>query len=340
MTDKGSRSLPFETPHAEIRRLLAENARLRQLLIAHGIPIPPLGPEARPADDQSPSGTLSHVPIATACVAAKKEETRENNEEARSRPTTARSIGQQIVLFRSLFRGRDDVYARRWQSADGRSGYMPASLKDWNAINRSRPEDRKKVDQATRTLLPLDDAVIESHLSGRETIGVYPLLPDENCYFLAIDFDKKTWMDDARAFLATCQELNVPAAMERSRSGNGAHVWIFFDRALPASIARKLGCLLLTRTMERRHQLGLDSYDRLFPNQDTMPKGGFGNLIALPLQFRPSQVGNSVFIDGDLHPYPDQWQSSPPSRGCRSVLLKSSSPTHSVRAPSSASGSA
>jgi len=208
-----------------------------------------------------------------------------------------------------LFRGRDDVYARRWQSADGaRSGYMPASLKDWDAINRSRPEDRRRVDQATRTLLPLTDAVIEGHLSGRETVGIYPLLPDETCHFLAVDFDKKTWADDARAFLATCQELNVPAALERSRSGNGGHVWLFFDRALPASTARKLGCLILTRTMERRHQLGLDSYDRLFPNQDTMPKGGFGNLIALPLQFRPSQAGNSVFIDSDLRPYADQWQ--------------------------------
>jgi superfamily II DNA or RNA helicase len=215
---------------------------------------------------------------------------------------------QRIALFRSLFRGRDDVYARRWQSADGRSGYMPASLKDWNAINRSRPEDRRKVDQATRTLLPLTDAVIERHLSGRETIGIYPLLADETCCFLAVDFDKKTWADDARAFMAMCHDLGVPAALERSRSGTGAHVWIFFDTAVSVATARKLGSLLLTRTMERRHQLGLDSYDRLFPNQDTMPKGGFGNLIALPLQFGPRQVGNSVFIDADLAPYPDQWQ--------------------------------
>ena len=123
-----------------------------------------------------------------------------------------------------------------------------------------------------------------------------------------MDFDKTTWADDARAFLATCQALSVPAALERSRSGNGGHVWIFFDRALPAALARKLGSALLTRTMERRHHLGLDSYDRLFPNQDTMPQGGFGNLIALPFQRAPVTAGNSVFIDADLHPYPDQWQ--------------------------------
>jgi hypothetical protein len=102
--------------------------------------------------------------------------------------------------------------------------------------------------------------------------------------------------------------LNVPAALERSRSGKGGHIWIFFERALPAITARKLGCLLLTRTMERRHQVGLDSYDRFFPNQDTMPKGGFGNLIALPLQFAPRKAGNSVFIDSDFRVLPDQWQ--------------------------------
>jgi superfamily II DNA or RNA helicase len=137
---------------------------------------------------------------------------------------------------------------------------------------------------------------------------VYPLLTDESCWFLAIDFDKKTWEKDTLAFMAMCQELNVPAAVERSRSGNGAHVWIFFDCAISASTARKLGCVVLTRTMERRHQVGLDSYDRLFPNQDTMPKGGFGNLIALPLQRQPRKQGNSVFLDSELRPYPDQWQ--------------------------------
>jgi len=184
---------------------------------------------------------------------------------------------------------------------------MPAAEKDWKAINRSRPEDRKKVDQKTRKFFPLTDTVIENHLLGKETIGVYPLLPDETCWFVAVDFDKKTWQADSLAFMDTCRELNVPASLERSRSGNGGHVWIFFDRAVPAITARKLGCVILTQTMERRHQLGLDSYDRFFPNQDTMPKGGFGNLIALPLQAAPRKIGNSVFIDSDFRPYPEQW---------------------------------
>jgi hypothetical protein len=209
---------------------------------------------------------------------------------------------KRIALFRSLFRGREDVYARRWEKGDSASGYSPAAVKDWNAINRSRPEDRKKVDQKTRRFLPLTDAVVENHLLGKETVGVYPLLADETCWLLAADFDKKTWEYDSQAFLQTCHEMDVPAALERSRSGKGGHIWIFFDRAIPAITARKLGCLILTRTMERRHQVGLDSYDRFFPNQDTMPKGGLGNLIALPLQFAPRKLGNSVFVDSDFKP--------------------------------------
>jgi len=150
--------------------------------------------------------------------------------------------------------------------------------------------------------------VIENHLLGNETIGAYPMLPDETCWFLAVDFDKKTWQEDSRVFMDTCRDLNVPAALERSRSGNGGHVWIFFDRAIPAITARKLGSVILTRAMERRHQLGLDSYDRFFPSQDTMPKGGLGNLIALPLQGVPRKTGNSVFVDPDFHPFPNQWE--------------------------------
>jgi superfamily II DNA or RNA helicase len=276
---EGMQLVPFETADAECTRLREENVRLRQLLAEHHILIPPNQPV-------NPGTAKSVLPL------------EDRKERARKR----------IALFRSLFLGREDVYARRWESPDGRSGYSPAAQKDWKAINRSRPEDRKKVDQKTRQYFPLTEAVIENHLLGNETIGVYPLLLDETCWFLAVDFDKKTWQEDSRAFMDTCQELNVPAALERSRSGNGGHVWIFFDSAIPATTARKLGCVILTRAMERRHQLGLDSYDRLFPSQDTMPKGGFGNLIALPLQGVPRKTGNSVFVDPGFQPYPDQWE--------------------------------
>jgi superfamily II DNA or RNA helicase len=211
-----------------------------------------------------------------------------------------------IKLFRSLFRGRDDIYALRWESRNGRSGYSPACAREWEQNDDGTY--RLKKDAGNREYFPLTDEVIRNHLTGKCTAGIYPLLTDETCWFLAVDFDKKTWQDDARAFLETGKEMGVPAALERSRSGNGGHVWIFFDQPLSASTARKLGCAILTRTMERRHQIGLDSYDRFFPNQDTMPKGGFGNLIALPLQREPRDKGNSVFLDENLLPHPDQWQ--------------------------------
>ena len=135
--------------------------------------------------------------------------------------------------------------------------------------------------------------------------GVYPMLLDETCLFLAADFDKENWQEDVAAVRDTCRELEIPVAVERSRSGNGAHLWVFFEEAIPAILARKLGAYLLTATMERRPDIGLDSYDRFFPNQDTLPKGGLGNLIALPLQKHPGSPDNSVFLDDDLDPWQD-----------------------------------
>jgi len=210
------------------------------------------------------------------------------------------SPDEKVKLFRSLFRGREDVYALRWEGRNGKTGYSPACRKVWSNPLSKRPDEPKEY-------FPLTDQVIHNHLTGKITAGVYPLLADETCWLLAADFDKATWLDDVRAFLQTCAEWKVPAILERSRSGRGGHIWIFFEAPLPASLARKLGAAILTRTMERRHQLGLDSYDRFFPSQDTMPKGGFGNLIALPLQHLPRRHGNSVFLDGDFNPHPDQW---------------------------------
>jgi superfamily II DNA or RNA helicase len=153
----------------------------------------------------------------------------------------------------------------------------------------------------------LNDQVIHDHLSGKVIAGIYPLLKDETCCFLAVDFDKATWSDDASTFLQTCSQWNIPACLEKSRSGKGAHIWIFFEQPIPASLARKMGAAILTRTMEERHHVGLDSYDRMFPNQDTLPKGGFGNLIALPLQHVPRTSGNSVFLADNFQPHEDQW---------------------------------
>jgi superfamily II DNA or RNA helicase len=227
---------------------------------------------------------------------------------ASNAPSAApRSPEEKIALFRSLFRGRPDVYPTRFVSVKtGKPGYAPA------CSNKFRPGvcelPRVKCGECpNQAFRPADDVAAREHLLGHHVMGAYPMLGDETCWFLAVDFDKGSWADDVRAFAGTCRRLGMPVAIERSRSGNGAHAWFFFAEPVGASIARKMGCHVLTETMAIRHDLSMESYDRLFPSQDTMPRGGFGNLIALPLQFEARKLGNSVFLDDDLHPHPDQW---------------------------------
>ena len=194
----------------------------------------------------------------------------------------------------------------------GRVGYAPVCGNEWIRGICEKPR-MKCGDCPHQKWLPVTDDVIRSHLLGVDArgrsfvAGVYPLLLDEHCFFLAVDFDGGGWGEDARAFVETCGRLGVSTALERSRSGNGGHVWIFFAEAIPAALARQLGAHVLTETMERRPEAGLKSYDRFFPNQDTLPRGGFGNLIALPLQKAARELGNSVFVDEALHPHEDQW---------------------------------
>ena len=211
------------------------------------------------------------------------------------------SPSEKIALFRALFRGRDDVYAKRWEAHDGRHGYSPV-LRPEIRRARGRPVE---LDQCMR----LTDEAIRSHLEGAIVLGVYPLHVDATTAFLAIDFDKGAWIDDVRAVSAACDSIGLPHAVERSRSGAGAHVWIFFDRLVPAALARNLGCVILTAAIDRRSQIASSSYDRLFPSQDTLPRGGFGNLIALPLQGVSRRLHeNTVFLTPTLaEPHPDQW---------------------------------
>jgi len=223
-------------------------------------------------------------------------------------PAAPSTALEKIALFRSRFRGRDDIYPRFWSNArTGRKGYAPACGNEW--IRGVCEKPRVKCGECSnQAFLPVEDKVILDHLQGRHVVGVYPLLTDDTSWFLAADFDKASWTDDVAAFTETCRTHGLPAAVERSRSGNGAHVWFFFSAPMAASAARQLGCYLITETMSRRHQLSMGSYDRLFPNQDTLPRGGFGNLIALPLQHGPRQMGNTVFVDNQFVPHPDQWR--------------------------------
>jgi hypothetical protein len=213
---------------------------------------------------------------------------------------------EKISLFMSLFKGRNDVYAKKWQNKKGFSGYSPHCLNEWTPGICNKP--RVKCSSCNQQRYsPLNESAIERHLRGAIIIGIYPMEVNETCNFLAIDFDKKGWEEDISVIRDTCSHFDIPVAIERSQSGNGCHAWFFFDEKISAVLARKFGTSLLTYSMNKRHKIPFRSYDRLFPNQDTMPKGGFGNLIALPLQKRPRANGNSVFIGGDFMPYPDQW---------------------------------
>ena len=258
----------------ELAALQAENARLIALLESHGIQWRPPQPVVLVAREPEPSKL---------------------------------STAEKVALFRRLFRGRTDVFSVRWEGkTSGKTGYVPACANEWRAGVCEKPRIKCR-DCSNRLLIPLTDAVIYDHLAGEHTVGVYPLLEDDSCYFLAVDFDEAEWRDDARAFMESCDELGVPTALEISRSSQGAHAWVFFAGRVAARDARRLGTAIISHTCARTRQLRLTSYDRLFPNQDTMPKGGFGNLIALPLQKGPREMGYSVFVDAELRAYPDQW---------------------------------
>ncbi len=284
--------------HDELAALQAENARLIALLEAHAI-------EWR--------ASLLPSPVA---------------------PEPLRlSTDEKVALFRRLFRGRTDVYPIRWESkTTGKSGYAPACANEWRAGVCEKPRI-KCGDCSNRLLIPLSDAVVYRHLAGEHTVGVYPLLEDDTCHLLAVDFDEADWRDDARAFMQSCEELGVPAALEVSRSGQGAHAWVFFASRVSARDARRLGTAVISHTCARTRQLRLASYDRLFPNQDSMPKGGFGNLIALPLQKESRDKGCSVFVDAALQPYPDQWAflaaiQPMPAHDIQPTILRATGGTH------------
>ena len=266
----------LEEAFKEIKRLRLENAELKRRL---GLAV---------AAHESPTDYSPEVPLPPPLES-----------EPLPKVDSHSSNQDKINLFRILFKGREDVYPALWMNqTTGKKGYFPVCENPW--AGKGKP----------KKYLPLTDQVAQDHLSGRKTIGVYPLLKDNTCWFLACDFDKAGWELDALAYLQSCASYGIPGYLEKSRSGNGGHAWVFFSAPVQAVSARQLGLRLLRDTMEKRAEVDLASYDRFFPNQDFMPRGGFGNLIALPLQKQRRELGCTEFLDQadpEMKPYPDQW---------------------------------
>jgi superfamily II DNA or RNA helicase len=218
------------------------------------------------------------------------------------------NIDRTLVLFRSLFRGREDVFALHWEKGP-KSGYMPAYLNDPYQYRAHKMKGGTFQTYTAKTYLPLTDEQVSKHLRGEQLIGIYPLLLDNKSWFIAADFDKNNWIDDTRKFLAYCKTKNIPAYLERSRSGKGGHVWIFFSHPYPAIKSRKVILALLTASGAVSSFDKNSSFDRLFPNQDTLSGKGLGNLIALPFYKPAFEQGNSCFVEPQsLMPYADQWE--------------------------------
>lgn len=273
-----------------LHELEEENQRLKSLLVKHGVPF----------EVCSHDSDIAASPIAEPI-----------------KSSVHLSLQEKVELFRSLFKGREDVFAKRWYSDTiKKSGYQPVCEREWN---REFCDKRKYkcVECPNRQFSALSYEHIYNHLAGkdmygRDVVGLYPILNNNTCFFLCADFDDKSckhgYQNDVLAFTNVCKDWNIPCYIERSRSGNGAHVWVFFDNAVTAIKARRLGKSILSEAMNKDVHLSFKSYDRFFPNQDTLPEGGFGNLVALPLQGQARRNGNSVFVDEKFEAYPDQWE--------------------------------
>ena len=214
---------------------------------------------------------------------------------------------EKIDLFLSLFGARRSVYPKLWINLKkGSKGYSPACSNEWVHGVCEKPRV-KCSDCPNQNFPPLDHSAIHSHLIGRHTIGTYAIREDDGCIFLAADFDGDGWMQDIEAYRRAAEQMGISIGIERSRSGNGGHAWIFFAHPVPAVLARRLGTLIVARASSFHQGMKLSTYDRFFPNQDMCPKGGFGNLIALPLQQEPRKSGHTLFLDENFAPVSDQW---------------------------------
>ena len=228
--------------------------------------------------------------------------------------TSASPARDKLELFRSLFTCRKDVYAHGYRRKDGGIGYTPACANEWKSgICPKAAQQRVKCAECTNRVFPeLSDAAIIAHFKGsddrfRDVLGQYVLDRNCNTKVLVIDFDKADWKEATNAVRLVAKRRDINAAVERSRSGNGAHIWFFFLEPISAKAAREFGSCLITEAAALNKTITFEAFDRMLPAQTTIPDGGFGNLIALPFQGKAQREGNSVFVDEQFEPFPDQW---------------------------------
>ena len=273
---------------AQNEALLKENSQLRSLLLSHDISF----------------------------ETSKKEEDTESVYSPVLFPSLPLSPDQKVDLFMSYFKGRTDIFARRWLNKTTlKTGYQPVCLNEWQE-GKCDKKAYRCLQCPNKNFKELSSSDIYHHLEGKDlscqdVVGLYAIMPDNSCALLCTDFDDKScthrYKRDVLSFVGVCRDWGIPYAMERSRSGNGAHVWIFFGECIPAQMARRLGNAILSEAMSRDGRMSFNSYDRFFPSQDFVRDDGLGNLVALPLQGQARKKLNSVFVDERFLAYRDQW---------------------------------
>lgn len=219
---------------------------------------------------------------------------------------------EKLSLFNSYFRGRPDVYAIKYYSKNGKTGYTPHGDFKWIEVIDNKNPNRTKWKKEMISFYPYTKEAIKNHIIGSHNdfkygMGIYPMLTDDTCYLLVMDFDNDNSDQESKVITQVADEYDIPFLIERSQSGRGIHIWFFFEEPISAKSARKMGSSLIQTTMMKSEYIKLENFDRMIPMQDTLNHNGFGNLIALPLRWQKVQEGRTVFLEDDFSVAKNQW---------------------------------
>lgn len=212
-------------------------------------------------------------------------------------------------LYYQYFRGRQEVYAVKWESLKGKTGFSPHAQGEW--VQEKVGKQLKNKFQV-HSYYPYTLETVENHIRGtlkdfRFGTGIYPMLTDDTTYLVVIDFDDEKAIETVKPMIRVCKKYKIVPLIELSQSGNGIHLWFFFEENIPARVARRFANLILRHAMSENSEIDFSSFDRIIPMQDTLPTKGFGNIIALPLKTQKVLEGKNIFLDSDLIPVSNMW---------------------------------